>query len=1070
MRKLLFLLSFLVLSCVSMFAQQKAISGTVIGDDGLPIPGAAVMVKGTSTGTVTDMDGKYRLNVPDGQETIVFRFVGMADQEQQIAGRTVIDVTLESDAKEIDEVVVTAMGISRAEKTLGYAATAVKSDELVKARTTNVADALNGKIAGLTVNTTSSDPGAVSNIVIRGISSINGSNQPLYVVDGVPLQNTMRSAGGHNIATGGIANVSSEDIESMTVLKGAAATALYGSRAANGVIIVTTKQGKKTDKRNFTIDYSGSIEARQVSFLPLMQNKFGQGWNGQQTFIENGSWGPVMDGSTQVYGPVWNHSQRIHEYSAKKNNLRDFFDVGWSQNHSIAISGVSNSGDMTYYLSYSYSRDNGIIPTDADLYKRHTLAFRNTYDAAEWLKVSSSVNFARTSTDVVATDQGTTVIDGLLEFPRDISIVDLENTDIAFNTPEAYLTPYGITNPYWSMKNSYDHTDAKQIYGKLQADIKPISNLTLTYRFGFDYADYDNKIGFPQIDLDDALIDDDMGYAPSTMNQDGDVEATYRRNYEINNDVLANYTRKFVDNRLDFGLTLGLNVNERASTKIETETDKLSFNTGFWDLSNGSVKKTIEENQWKRRLVGLFGDLTLGWDDMVYLDVTARNDWSSTLPLNANNFFYPGVTLSWIFTNVLPENKALSFGKVRVAYGKTGNDADVYQTSAAYSQTASRVYYEENYTFPNNGVNSFRRNNTIGSSDLRPEMTREFELGFDLKFFNDRFGIDASFYNRTTDDQIFELPVDPAIGYFYEITNFGEVNNKGVEFVLSTTPVRTNKIKWDLDFNFALNRNKVVSLPESLEGGRVSIYDFSAGNDAVYMYAEEGKQMGQYYTYLPTYNNNGELIVDENGLPVLTTEVKDTGKNMNNKWTGGVNTSVSAYGLTLSAQLDVRYGGYMFSRTRNLMQFTGNGDITLYNDRRPFVIPNSVVEVGEGVYAENTTPLYLSNSSYQNYFNDYGYGLGGEAYLVDRSFAKLRNVSLSYNLPKKVINAMGIHDFALTLFCNNVYMWTAKSNRYLDPETTTIEQDSWGDLAAQFGELYSNPSCRTWGLNLNIKF
>lgn len=993
-------------------------------------------------------------------------------QPQDVAiKRGIIKISLKPDTEVLDEVVVTAMGISRSEKTLGYSATTVKSDEIVSARTTNVADALSGKVAGLQVNSTSTDPGSVSNIVIRGFSSINGDNQPLYVVDGVPLQNSMFSGSGKNVSTGGVANVASEDIESMTILKGAAATALYGSRAANGVIVITTKTGKRGDNRNFSINYSGSLQARQVSLLPEMQNEFGQGWNGGQTFIENGSWGPAFDGSMQVYGPVWNHQQLIHPYSAKKDNVKDFFDLGWSQNHNLSLSGVSTDGKMDYYLSYSYSNDDGIMPKDYDTFERNTIAFRSSYEAAKWMRISSSVNFARSNTDAVGTFQGTSVIDGLYEMPRDISIVDMKDTSSPFNTPEAYYTPYGITNPYWALENNYNHTSSKQIYGKVQVDIKPVKELTLSYRMGFDYTDYDVKTGSPQIALDDALINEDYGYAPSNMNQSGNVYAAYGRRYELNHDFLANFAMKFLDNKLDVSVNAGVNMNERGSTNMTGQTDDLTFHTGFWDLSNGATKTTLEERQSKRRLVGLFGDMTLGWDDMVYLNLTARNDWSSTLPMGNNSFFYPGATLSWIFTRLIPENKVLTFGKLRLAYGKTGNDADPYRTGVTYIQGVANGYYGSGIaSFPMNGMNAFQASNTKGSSTLKPEMTSEFEVGLNLQFFNGRLGIDAAYYNRVTKDQIFTLPVDPSTGYTYMVTNFGEVRNRGIELVLNTVPVRTRDFRWDLDFNFSKNKNKVLSLPESLDGGKVSIYDYSAGNDAVYMYAEEGKAMGQFYTYLPKYTEDGRPIVDANGQPVLGTTVEDTGKNMNNDWAGGINTALTYKDFTLSTSLDIRKGGYMFSRTMNLMQFTGNGTVTTYNGRRPFILPNSVVDNGDGTYSENTTPIYQHNGSYQTYFNNYGYGSGGEAFLVDRSFVKLRNISLTWNVPKKWVRSMSLSNIALTVFCNNVFTWTASDNYFIDPESTTVSQAAYGDLATQFGELYANPSCRIFGCNLSIKF
>lgn len=487
-------------------------------------------------------------------------------------------------------------------------------------------------------------------------------------------------------------------------------------------------------------------------------------------------------------------------------------------------------------------------------------------------------------------------------------------------------------------------------------------------------------------------------------------------------------------------------------------------------MSNGSTKTTLTESQQKRRLVGLFGDVTLGWNDMLYLDLTARNDWSSTLPIEKNNFFYPGATLSWIFTKLIPENKVLTFGKARLAYGKTGNDANVYQTSSTYSQASIRGYYGTGIAqFPMNGKNSFLLGNTMGSSSLKPEMTTEVEAGLNLQFFMGRIGVDASFYNRTTNDQIFTLPVDPSSGYYYQVTNFGSVRNRGVELLLTTVPVQTKDFKWELSFNFSKNWNKVLEMPSSLDGGRVAIYSFSAGNDAVYMYAEEGKPMGEFYTYLPQYTEDGKLIVDSNGQPVIGTQVEDTGKNMNSDWTGGINTALSYKGFTLSAALDIRKGGYMFSRTKNLMQFTGNGTITTYNDRRPFIIPNSVVKIDE-TYVENTTPIYQTDGSYQKYYNNYGYGNAGEAYLLDRSYVKLRNISLSWNLPRAWVSKLSLSNVALTVFCNNVFTWTASSNTFIDPETTTINQSSYGDLATQFGELYSNPACRSFGANLSVTF
>ena len=502
-------------------------------------------------------------------------------------------------------------------------------------------------------------------------------------------------------------------------------------------------------------------------------------------------------------------------------------------------------------------------------------------------------------------------------------------------------------------------------------------------------------------------------------------------------------------------------------TWMQGETDDLTFETDYWDLTNGATKTTLNESQSKRRLVGLFGDVTLGWDDMVYLGFTARNDWSSTLPKNANSFFYPGVTLSWIFTKLIPENKILNFGKLRLAYGKTGNDAEPYQIFPRYTQGTARAYYDTDVAlFPMSGINAFQATTSIGSSSLKPEMTTEFEIGANLSFLQNRINVDFAYYNRVTDDQIFSLPVDPATGYTTMVTNFGKVRNKGVELLVNFVPVQTRNFRWDLGFNFAKNNNEVESLPESLEGGKVQIYRFSAGNDAVYMYAEQGKPMGEFYTYLPQYTEDGKLIVDANGQPLLSAQVEDTGKNVNADWTGGITTAFTYKGISLSAALDIRKGGYMFSRSKNLAQFVGNADVTTYNERRPFVIPNSVVADDNGNYVENTQPIYLNNSSYQNWFNNFGAGEGGEFYLLDRSYVKLRNITLAYQLPKSIVSKLYLSDITLSLFCNNVFTWTHKANKYVDPEGSTVGND----LSGMFGELYVNPACRTFGFNVGLKF
>ena len=1047
--KLIFLCLLMAVSA-TVYAQTQQVKGKVSDTNGEPLPGVSVVVEGTTLGAMSDADGEFSISAKNGQ-VLDFYLFGMKSVKFTVNG-PVANVTMEEDALALDEAVVTAMGITRSEKSLGYAATTVKNEEIAGHHATNVTNALAGKVAGLQISATTTDPGASTNVIIRGYSSINGGNQPLYVVDG--------------IVVGGMGSLSSEDIESLTVLKGAAATALYGSRAANGVIVITTKQGKRGIDRMFTIEYSGGVEARQVSLLPVFQNSFGQGWNGTQTFIENGSWGPALDGSQQVYGPIWNGQQLIHEYSAKPDNIKDFFEIGFNQKHSIALNGATEDQRATYYLSYSLAEDNGIMPGDKDTYARNSIAYRGSYVATDWLKLSTQINFTTSKTNNISMFQGTSVIDGLYEFPRDISLIDIKDLPAAFNSPEAYFTPYGITSPYWAIANRKSLTDAKHIFGKVQVDVMPIKNLTLTYRYGFNYSDSDYKFGEPQIKLDDALIWDNMGYAPSSMNSDGYVYASYDRGYETNHDFLANYSNAFVGEKLTLNAILGLNINERYSTSLWGETDGLTINSGFWNLSNGATKKTLAESQSLRRLIGFFGDVTLGWDDTIFLELTARNDWSSTLPMENNNYFYPGATLSWIFTNYIPKNNILSFGKLRLAYGRTGSDAGVYQIYPTFSQASfPGIYGSGIAAFPINSLNAFRRGYSIASPTLKPEMTTEGEVGVNLRFLNGRIGVDAAYYNRLTSDQIFPISIDPATGYSSMISNAGDVRNSGVELLFDFIPVQTKDFRWDLSINFAKNNSLVVSLPEEI-GEKFQIDGFSTNGekDVVNLYAEKGKPFGTYWTYTPTFTDDGKMIVDSDGYPILGEELVPTGYDANYDWTGGLTSSITWKNFSLSASLDVRKGGMMFSRSKNLMEFTGNGLITTYNQRRPFVIPNSVVDNGDGTYSENITPIYLNNSSYQSYFDVYGAGEGRLFYMVDRSFVKLRNVSLSYTLPKKVIGPF--QGITLSAFVNNAFTWTAKDNLYIDPESTNHGTDTAGLM----GETYVNPSCRIWGFNLNIKF
>lgn len=1066
---------------VGMAMAQTKVTGTVVSDeDGQPLVGVAVKVAGTGTGTVTDANGHFAIDVKKAGAELEFTYVGMQSYRAKVSPN--MHIVLLTDNQSLNEVVVTALGITKSQKSIGYAATTMREADLKAVPVTNVTEAIAGKVAGVNVSSAQAGPGGGTSVTIRSFSSITGNNEPLWVIDGVPVVNNSVASGlADNTMGAGVSNVNQDDIESMTVLKGAAATALYGSRAANGVILVTTKNGSRTGAgKSFRIEANLGVQWSRVANLPQMQDKYGQGWNGMRTLDENGSWGPEMDGAWRVYGAIYDNAQLLQQFQTVKDNVKNFFETGVQQNYSVNMAG--NTGKTNYYVSYSHINEDGIIPGDYDTYQRNTVSMRGRHSATDWLRFSSNMNLAVAKTQQVPTDQGTTMIDGLYEMPRNISIADLKDLTNPFNTPEAYYTEYGVTNPYWALANNHSTLSQKKFFGKVQMDVTPVKDVTLTYRVGLDYSDFDLKEGLAKITADN----------PSTAGankQEGTVFARYQRRYELNHDILANYCHEFGKFSLD--VTLGVNFNERYLTQMTTQGANLTIPTGWWDLANASSYTPVEV-QSKRRMIGAFGDLQLGWGDQVFLDITGRNDWSSTLPKDNRSFFYPGITASWVFTETFKDAISpnfINYGKIRAAFGKTGNDADPYYTSDTFvSGFANTVYTLDAITFPMaNGTNSFKTSATKGSSTLKPEMTAEWELGAELHFLKNRITIDASYYNRTTSDMIMRLNADPASGYTYMMTNFGKVNNHGVEVAANFTPVHVGDWKWDINVNFAKNWNEVKELPAEL-GGQYTINQFSTSADAVYMRAVVGQELGQLYGYEQQYVDAGnrlkyvvlndklqlnpefdaataKILCGSDGLPIRTSDVVSLGKSTQNKFTCGFGTALRWKNLSVSAQFDVRYGGYMFSRTKNLMDFTGNGVSTLYNDRNAFVVPNSVVADGNGGYVENMNIIDQLSGRYQEWV-DGGRNESSNALLVSRTYMKLRTLNVGYELPAKWAAAAKLESVRLSFVAYNLFTWTPAENACIDPDISSYGNDLYGS----FGELYSNPGCRKFGFNINVKF
>ena len=1054
----------MVLCLISMSAwANKTVTGKVVSaSDNEPLIGATVQAIGSSQGTSTDLDGQFTVTVNDNVTQLRVSCVGYKSQVVPVS--SYVTVALEDANTTLDEVVVTAMGIKREAKALGVSATPIKGDVIAQARTNDIMSSLAGKVAGVQIGETSSDPGTSKSVIIRGVSSLSGSNQPLYVVDGVPLNNsaTYSSDGlnsGYDFGNGASA-VNPNDVESMTILKGAAATALYGSRAGAGVILITTKKGTK-QSRGVGIEYNGGLQWESVMRLPQMQNGFGMGWYGDHTEIENGSWGPAFDGSQQLYGWVYNYSQNMKSYLPIKSNVKDFFATGFRYNNSISFNGATDKS--TYFVSLSQINDNGIIPKDADTYTKYTVSARGSHREGNFT-FSTSLNYAFQRNHFVTTGQKTgSMYNSIMQTPRDISIVEMKDLDNPFNTPGYYYTPYGVTNPYYIIENYQNEYEQERFYGNLQLDYSFLKYFNATYRFGLDTNTGHHNFGSPNMA---ALFKDTPNYEDALKDLTGEVSQSITRRREIDQNFMLTYDQQILED-WHVNAQLGFNGNERSYKYLGSTVTNLTIPM-WYNLSNSAEIPSTSQSEWKRRFLAVFGSAEFAWKNMVYLTLQGRNDWSSTLPKDNRSYFYPGVSLSFLFSELLkPEQRnIITFGKFRVAWGRTGNDAGVYMTNSVYAQAAAATSGFGNgssFPFTKVGVNAYSMGNVLGSQNLSPEMTTEFELGLNMAFLQNRFSFDAAYYDRNTDKQIFSLNMDPATGYTAQNMNLGKIRNRGIELLVSVTPVKIGDFQWDINWNYTKNWSKVIKLPDEL-GGIATIYGLSGGTS---LYAIEGEPLGVFKAYVPQMTEDGKIICDGEGQPLVNPEQQIVG-SMNYKYLMGFGTTLSWKGVSLTANLDVRHGGMLYSRTKDITYFTGNAIQTAFNNRNPFIVPNSVQQVldeNDNVigYTENTTPL--DETGIFTYWDAGGSELD-RAFLVDKSYVKLRNVILSWQMPTKWFSKCFITGVNLSVFGNNLFLWTPKSNTFIDPETSTFGND----LEGNYGEFSANPSSRKFGFNVQVKF
>jgi TonB-linked SusC/RagA family outer membrane protein len=993
-----------------------------------------------------------------------------------LSGSNTVNVVLQPDVTRLTETVVTANAIRRDKSSLGYAAPTIKSDELTKAQVSSPLNALAGKVAGVNISSTASAPGSSSRIVIRGGSSIAGNNQALLVVDGVPIDNS-NILGDRNSRTGGTDarssidfgnrgnDINPEDIESVTVLKGPAAAALYGSRASNGALIITTKRGKSGANKKQEVTFNSSITFSNVLKLPDFQNEYGEGGDGEPDPRENFSWGPKFDGQEKEWGQSINGMRLKKPYVAQKDNVKNFFKLGKTFNNNIALSGGGEK--TTYYLSLNSLNSDGVMPGDYDKFNKYSVRFNGTAQLSNKFYTSISVNYSKINSHMIQGGQGPgSVYDNVIQTPRDIPLDkmgDLSNPyysmggffDADGNELYGYYGAY-TTSPYFILKNYKNINDVDRVTGNFTIGYKPLEWLDVVERIGTDVYSDRRQYMYPKYSF--IPFDDAGNYsAENNINSsNGKYENDQYNLSEITHDLMVTAKKQFSP---DFGASLmvGHNVRMRTFNTVEAETNQANglVIPGWYSLDNSDGPVYTFDERTTRRLVGLYSELNLDYRHMLYLGLTARNDWSSTLPQGKNSFFYPSVNGSFIFTELLQGTgftHILNYGKLRASWAQVGNDADPYLLRSYYRKTdiAGGFGYT---TFPFNGIPGYTVDNRIGNLDLKPEITTAFEVGTELNFLDNRLSVDFSYYRNRSKDQILPVPIAPTTGYAFKVLNTGLVENKGVELTLRGTPVRTaSGFTLELYGTYTKNNNKVLDIAGGVD--QVSL----GGLSTMTIVAAKGQPYGTFFAQDIKRDPQGHVIISpEDGMPLLTDQAVYLG-SFNPKYMASAGANLSYKGFSLGILFDTKQGGKFYSRTKDIMDFVGTTPETVAGGRDPQIWANSVYESEPGKFVENTQYTYSPQDWFTNKIP------AGQS-VIDASYVRLREVSLNYRLPGNLLNKTPFGSATVGIFGNNLALWTAKENVYADPEV-----NSGGATNQQGFDFTAQPSLRNFGANLRITF
>ena len=1085
MRNLLIIFS-LFIACYAT-AQTQPITGKITNSKGEAVSFATIKVKGTKTSVAADVDGAFKINASKGQ-TLIISAATYSDMQIPVNGDN-LTVTLQLKESSLSEVVVTALGQSQNKAKLGYSTATFNAAAITKNAPVGMLDGLQGKIAGAEITNTGG-PGSSTKVVLRGYGVIaGGDNQPLFVIDGVPLSNTQFQNNSNLAAAGnvftntqdfgnGMNDVNPNDIETLTVLKGTAAASLYGGLAKNGVIMITTKKGRAGKLR---VDYSGSVNFSNVGKLPDYQNEFGQGWGGVFVLSENGSWGPKLDGKERLWGSIVDNSQLIKPFSYIKNDVRNFFETGREYNNTVSLSG---GNDVTrFYFSYGNVSSDGVMPTKVDFLQRNTLSLR-TNSTFNKFSLNTSVNYVNRKLNAPSGGQagadGGGVFQSLIQIPVDIPIKDFRDYKNKFFDIDNYFNPYA-ENPYFGIFENGNTQNSDRLYGNVNMSYKFTSSLSAELRVGGDVNDAKTK-SWKQLN----------NPAPNTWNAGNNPEGAIKNPVVgsvsqasdffgvVNGDFLLKFN-KDISNDLNLEAFAGANYYQSTQRSEATGITNLLV-PGFYNLSNTTLPPLTTDFNLLRRRAGVYAQATLAFRSQLFLSGTIRNDWSSTLPINKNSILYPGANLSWVASENFTAKNTVSFLKFRLAYGRTGSDPLPYQV---YQKLSSGIILLPFGTLnaPFNGVGGFSVDNVIGNLNLKPILTDEFEFGTEVKFLNDRIGIDATVYDKKTKGQIFPVVIPPSTGYTNYVENIGIVSDKGIELTVNLKPIASKNFTWTMLYTYARNWNNVDQLNGATQNPL--LFGLVGGPE---IRAVVGKTVASIYAPVEAKTPDGKTIVDATtGLPSVNQKPDKFGLTNGYYGTGlytytmGLSNTFTYKDFSLSFSLDLRYGGVMFSNTASLVLFDGNGIVTTYNDRKPFIIPNSVNATTDGsgktIYVENKTYVGAGalqggvgsgqTDSYYTYFNS-AQNPGSEYHneIIDKSFLKLRDVNLTYNLPRPLLSKIKVIGASLGIYARNFLLWTPKSNHYVDPEATNLGND----LVSQFGEFAATPLSTSYGATLKINF